>query len=127
MSTAKFYTFRQNNSGGSFDEDDNVSLYVIVEAMNADQASARAKDAGVYFNGCNDGMDCHCCGDRWYRGYSEGTASPEVYGKVVQPNDKFVEEGYFIKWIEGPEGFGLGRAHGWYEIGGIPLKEEEPE
>lgn len=77
-----FYTFSQNNSGGSFIEDDRVTQYVIIEANSADAANALAEVYGLYFNGCDDGRDCPCCGDRWYRTWEgEGTEHPEIYGK----------------------------------------------
>lgn len=75
-----FFHFSQNNSGGSFDapyED------IIIEANNYKQANALAKDEGVYFDGVEDGYDCACCGDRWSAQWSDsdGTKSPEIYGK----------------------------------------------
>lgn len=37
----------------------------------------------VYFDGVEDGFDCDCCGDRWYRAYdSEGTDVPMIYSKT---------------------------------------------
>jgi len=61
-----FYEFSQNNSGGSFDVDNDVCRRLFIEATNAEQANRIAQDLGVYFNGCDSGMDCSCCGDRWY-------------------------------------------------------------
>lgn len=87
-----FYTFRQNNSGGSFDIDGEVSLYVIIEAKNADEADRLAQErASIYFNGCDEGLDCPCCGDRWSMQYddNDGTESPEIYGK---PAAEYTEE-----------------------------------
>ena len=62
-----FYRFRQNNSGGSFDIDPSTGLgvSVYIEADSPDQANTIAEDIGIYFNGCEDGHDCECCGDRW--------------------------------------------------------------
>lgn len=62
----KFYEFNQNNSGGSFDVDNDVCHRLFIEATNAEQANRIAQDLGVYFDGCDSGMDCDCCGDRWY-------------------------------------------------------------
>ncbi|MFE4367966.1 MULTISPECIES: DUF7296 family protein [unclassified Streptomyces] len=58
-----FYEFHQNNSGGGFDydEDNGISVYVIIEAGSADVANARAEKIGLYFDGEGD---CPCCGDR---------------------------------------------------------------
>jgi hypothetical protein len=62
----KFYSFRQNNSGGFFKELENGMFHLIVEANSAQEANEIAQEQGVYFNGCEDGLDCECCGDRWY-------------------------------------------------------------
>lgn len=81
-----FWNFRQNNSGGSFvfDAVRGISVNVIVEADSADEAIARAEQIGVYFDGCAAGYDCTCCGDRWYRPWSdEGTEAPKIYDEDV--------------------------------------------
>lgn len=74
-----FFYYSQNNSGGIFDED--LGYGVIIEADNAKKANQKAEDIGLYFDGCRDGLDCPCCGDRWYE-CSEGdeTETPEIYG-----------------------------------------------
>ena len=80
--TTKFFTFNQNNSGGVFD---GPAMYVIVEAINAKHADQVAEQYGVYFNGCESGTDCHCCGDRWSRTWDEkGDDVPTIYGKAVE-------------------------------------------
>lgn len=85
-----FYTYDQNNSGGSFDYDAKrgISSAVIVEADSADQADNRARRIGLYFDGYGD---CECCGNRWSEAW-RGTKVPEMYGRPV--------EGYtsFVKW-----------------------------
>lgn len=60
-----WYQFRQNNSGGVFQIDNNVSLYVLIEAPHAVDAHTKASAVGIYFDGCEQGIDCDCCGDRW--------------------------------------------------------------
>lgn len=69
----KFYEFNQNNSGGSFDTDEKLCHILFIEAENVQQANKIAEGLGVYFNGCDNGIDCSCCGDRWYEadGYNE--------------------------------------------------------
>lgn len=62
----KFYEFDQNNTGGSFIVDDKVCHLVIIEAESDREAEEKAFSLGVYYNGCEEGMDCECCGDRWY-------------------------------------------------------------
>lgn len=61
-----FYAFWQNNSGGSYIADGTVEQLVIVEADNAGAANEFACIVGVYFGGVRKGIDCDCCGDRWY-------------------------------------------------------------
>lgn len=107
-----FFTFIQNNSGGRFDIDHDVSKYVIIEADSADEANQIAEDrAGIYFDGCESGADCDCCGDRWYRqwGADEGTAQPEIYGQPAEQGrigiidrDTAVKNGYcHIYYLDG--------------------------
>ena len=61
-----FYSFNQNNSGGLFVTNEDVCEMVYIEAHSAKEANAIAEDIGIYFDGCSDGIDCNCCGDRWY-------------------------------------------------------------
>lgn len=59
-----FIVYHQNNSGGSLVG----PLYVIVEASSYEEADEIATSGTpVYFNGCDNGRDCRCCGDRWSR------------------------------------------------------------
>lgn len=91
----KFFTFDQNNSGGSFrrDEKSGIGRYVIIEAYDATHANARAEDLGIYFDGCSDGFDCSCCGDRWHRAYdSDGEEFPEVYGNDVRKDGAYYND-----------------------------------
>ena len=82
----KFYTFRQNNSGGVFDG----PVYVIVEATSAEEANRIAENSEiVYFDGCDKGMDCPCCGDRWYPQWSDdkGDDVPSHYGEPFDEDE----------------------------------------
>ena len=78
--TTKFYTFNQNNSGGLFEHDESAGIgySVAIEATSAKDALRRAEDIGIYFNGCDAGLDCSCCGDRWsdWMDESDGTETP---------------------------------------------------
>jgi len=90
MGDEMFYAFSQNNSGGSFHDDhvSGVSKFVIIEADSADEANERAEAIGLYFNGCDDGRDCSCCGDRWYpTSKREGEEVPSIYGEPVSDMD----------------------------------------
>lgn len=86
-----FYCFVQNNSGGSFDADTErgISHYVIIEAHSATVANKLAEAIGLYFDGCRNGRDCSCCGDRWSEVCEQdATVHPEVYGRRVgEPPD----------------------------------------
>ena len=97
-----FYTYMQNNSGGDFhfDAARGVSHYVIIEAASAEEANKKALDIGLYFDGCDDGRDCPCCGDRWYP-QDDGIEVPEVYGQSALKVGSV-----FRCWMEpNPEGF----------------------
>lgn len=76
-----FFHFSQNNSGGSFDfsESFGITHHVVIEAKDADDANVIAIEKGLYFDGCDSGQDCHCCGDRWYRQSGDGDDVPTVY------------------------------------------------
>ena len=76
----KFFHFHQNNSGGRFTINDDVSVNVIIEATSADDANERAEGIGIYFDGSDD---CSCCGSRWHTVYGEGNDVPKMYGDVV--------------------------------------------
>ena len=62
-----YYTFRQNNSGGIWDINEDVNVFVIIEANSVEDANYRAESDGIYFDGCLNDIDCGCCGDRWSR------------------------------------------------------------
>ena len=58
-----FYCYRQNNSFGVWSK---PAIALIIEADTQQEAEDIACDMGVYFDGCEEGIDCPCCGDRWY-------------------------------------------------------------
>jgi hypothetical protein len=82
----KFYTFSQNNSGGSFDHDprSGIGVYVIIQAHSEDDAIERAERLGLYFDGVDNERDCPCCGDRWHSP-DDGTDEPKIYNERVAP------------------------------------------
>jgi hypothetical protein len=83
----KWFRFGQNNSGGSFVEDENVCEEVFIEAENAEKAIAKAETF------CDNSDSCECCGDRWsfWVDDSDGYDVPTIYGKSI-----YVEEaGWF--------------------------------
>ena len=58
------YMFRQNNSGGYYCEP--ARHIIVVDAKDEGHALDIAAKAGLYLNGVSAGVDCSCCGDRWY-------------------------------------------------------------
>lgn len=62
----EFFEFNQNNSGGSFITDSNLCHRLFIEANDANEANTIAENLGCYWDGCESGNDCSCCGDRWY-------------------------------------------------------------
>ncbi len=102
----KFFHFSQNNSGGRFtiDAKQGIGVHVIIEAKNIGAANNRAQQIGLYFNGCDDGMDCSCCGDRWYPCCDKGSSYPQIYGKNVSSGINLVNYSFgnsFIHYADG--------------------------
>lgn len=94
-----FFEFSQNNSGGFFEFDAARGLTerVIIEAASAGEACDLAQAIGIYFDGCNNGADCWCCGDRWYPVWGNGDDVPSIDGTPL-------DQAYtVIHWA--PEGF----------------------
>lgn len=60
-----WFHFRQNNTGGSFTQNNDVDVNVFIEADTPEMANNKALDVGIYFDGVAKGRDCECCGDRW--------------------------------------------------------------
>lgn len=93
-----FFHFSQNNSGGSFDlnEESGITHHVIIEAENSSKAN---QIMGELINDCWEGGDggyCSCCGERWHEQYSgdDGTDEPMVYNlKPEDHEDFFMEKG----------------------------------
>jgi hypothetical protein len=101
-----FYNFDQNNSGGSFDEDQEkgIGYVVIIEADNAKEANEKAEKIGIYFHGVVNNGDCECCGDRWHEvDESDGTELPEYYGQVItdKVDNKYWTAASFIHYKDG--------------------------
>ena len=88
-----FYYYRQNNTGGSFQ---GPAITVIIEAGDCDEANQIALSHDIYFDGCESGIDCSCCGDRWHPAWGAGNPEPMIYGKPVseglEPESGFEEE-----------------------------------
>jgi hypothetical protein len=105
---AKFFHFNQNNSGGSFVEDNEAGITtdVIIEAFDAAEANEKAEQIGIYFDGCEKEIDCPCCGDRWYPAYDEGDVEPMMHGRSlykygIDNFTGFFEYKVFIHYLNG--------------------------
>jgi len=100
-----WYEFNQNNSGGSFDYDGSrgISHKVFIEADSAALANVHANYIGIYFDGCDDGHDCHCCGARWYEvddGDFYTVPAPPEPGEPFDDSERWNR-----KWMAGYEYF----------------------
>lgn len=97
-----FYHYNQNNSGGHFilNEETGITNHVIVEADTPAKADERAEEIGVYFDGCEDGQDCPCCGDRWCTASDwNSDETPKVYNTPVEEFNVTKQE---MMWIKTP-------------------------
>lgn len=88
----RWYKWNQNNSGGSFHVNDDVTHRIYIEAYSYEEAERKALGLGVYYNGCDDGSDCPCCGDRWYEG--DEVTFPLSWGKELNFNNIEEYAGY---------------------------------
>jgi len=90
LSKALFYSYRQNNSGGSFR---GPALWVIVQAHSSSEADRIVQEHDVYFNGCDAGNDCSCCGDRWNECWGKGNEVPSTYDTPLAEtvSDRYLE------------------------------------
>ena len=88
-----YFKFRQNNSFGVF----RGTPLIFVQADNAADANRIAQDHGVYFNGVADGLDCDCCGDRWFPvSDDDAQDQPSSYGyggavTVYSDGDNYID------------------------------------
>lgn len=81
----KWYTMRQNNSGGYFIRNNEVRDTVIVQASSPEDAESRAESII-----CGNDYYCECCGERWHTWFSEGDGEevPSLYGKPIDELDR---------------------------------------
>lgn len=96
-----FYTFNQNNSGGSFDFDEKLGItqYVVIEASNHEAANLYMESIidGDWCGG--HGGYCPCCGERWSQVWStDGDETPSIYGESIKlfGGSFFIKKGYCI-------------------------------
>jgi hypothetical protein len=111
-----WYSYRQNNSGGSFiyDQSSGISVNVWIEANSAQHADDRAQSIGIYFDGSGD---CSCCGNRWSSKASYWNDDPESENPPTPDEPIYKDEfnsGFSNKW----------RPEGEYETFVHPLGQE---
>lgn len=79
-----FFTYRQNNSGGFFVQNDDLDIYVVIEAATVDAANGQAAALGMF-----DLPFCECCGPRFYRADAgDGTTVPSSYGRPLNDDER---------------------------------------
>lgn len=83
-----FFRFDQNNTGGFYME---PAKFLFVEADNDLEAESIALEHGVYFDGVDKGIDCECCGDRWY-GVSEECETPTIWRNPAEEYEDFFKD-----------------------------------
>lgn len=102
----KFFEWSQNSPGGSFDVDNKITHIIIIQSKTYEDAEKKAFELGVYYNGSSEGIDCSCCGDRWYEG--QEIELPERMGyfmtkeiliKNIHQYCNFIVDNY--GWIKG--------------------------
>lgn len=73
MSDLKWYHYDQNNSGGSFVNNDDVGEDVFIQAQSQEEAQAK-------FDSLDNEADnwCECCGERWYS--ADEQDAPNIFG-----------------------------------------------
>lgn len=93
----KFFHYSQNNSGGNFEHDETKGIghHVIIEAEDSNAADEKAENIGLYWDGVSQGLDCGCCGDRWYPTCDKGEDKPMIYDKDVS-NGKYKDSWFNI-------------------------------
>lgn len=108
-----WYLFEQNNSGGSFDVDKELCHRLFIQAETIKDAEQKAFGMGVYYDGCEDGRDCSCCGDRWSGG--DEINFPLTWGKEKTFNT--IEE--YAQHLANDFGFTKPDARVFYKDGSV--------
>lgn len=121
-----FYEFKQNNSGGYFEVNNNVCNRLIIESNNEFEAVEKAEILGVYFDGVENQRDCSCCGDRWYQPELIEMDEIKENGYWLTTKDKKRWKEKYSKYTVHTEAYEIteGFMNGWFG-GGILLKNIE--
>jgi hypothetical protein len=103
-SQTKFYLFDQNNSFGRTEREPEKGIgdKVFIEAINPDSANWIAEQKGLYFDGCSQGIDCHCCGDRWNRtGEYDAQNTASDVTNYISESKYFSDDEAYIHYLNG--------------------------
>ena len=107
-----FFEFDQNNSYGKFDVDDKVCHRLFIEAESEADAICIAEQLGCYWDGVNSGIDCPCCGDRWY-------ATPEIVDYKNWGGKTFDNIEEFAQYLADEYGWTIPDARIYYASGKV--------
>ena len=90
-----FITFKQNNSGGYFIEDENVDVFVIIEGDSLKEVLDKASDVFEDYR-----EFCPCCGERWNddcKNENDLKEEPMIYDEsVYEFNDSWYKDSKVI-------------------------------
>ena len=95
-----FFLLRQNNSYGVYEDIDQFSaVYLAIETDREYDAIDIAIDNGVYFRGVERGIDCPCCGDRWYNYFERFDRLPTKHPLGVGESLVIFEDGSRAQFV----------------------------
>jgi hypothetical protein len=108
-----FYELSQNNSGGKFTVNEQLCHRLIIETEDERKAIHKAEELGCYWDGVEDGRDCSCCGDRWYKSADE--INLQKYKEKGYPAYEYFHKGNMKSVVEAT----------WFQkYGNLPRLEE---
>ena len=73
----KLYLYMQNNSGGYFVQDNNVDIWIAIEARSKDEASKRCIEVTQEYS------SCICCGERFGHYWPRSTINTDTIGDAI--------------------------------------------
>ena len=99
-----FYTFTQNNSWWHlvFDKEKWLWAFVVIEALDEEEALEKAEDIWIYFDWVLNEIDCECCWDRWSQ-YPDEYNKPLIYWKdfnLYDWGDNTIYNTVFVHYID---------------------------
>lgn len=95
-----FYVLHQNNSFGRYKDIDQFSAVdLAIEAKDECEATIIAIDNGVYFRGVEKGIDCPCCGNRWYSSFERFDKLPTKHPLGVGKSLVIFEDGSRAQFV----------------------------